>query len=317
MLRLKEEGLFSANKSITSALAGIKYDLTGPGFAQDGANYSRPIMTFNVVTNPGAGETIVVGAKTYTFRLTAVAATDIKIGALVTNGDFEAGSLTGWDSSTGWSYDGTTTKGALHAAGAMAGLNVGTLSQIWSPKVVVARVYTVVYTISEYSGAGTLIMGIGGAAGSTRSGNGTYTEAITALTDEPLTFTPSWNFIGKISAVSVTDAVTDYKLETTRNIIDRINLDKVTVTGTGCTAYLLGSNLKIALIDELVEAAASAPTFTGDGIKIVQDLAWALTLSESVLEDTNYFKVDPTTAKEAIPTVLVERNSGTDKNFLY
>ncbi len=312
MLRLRESALFSTNRSISSALAGMKYDLTGPGFEQDGAYYSRSIMTFDVVTNPADGETIVVGAETFTFKPTAVSALQIKIGALVTNGDFMTEDITGWDATPGWAYNGTTTKGLLHATGGMAGVNTSPVTQVWLPTPVVGRTYTVVWTITEYS-SGSCTASIGGVDGTVRGSNNTFTETIVATTTDPLTFTPTWNFVGKISAIAVTDAVADYKLETARNIVDKINFYSGDAE-TGTTAYLLNNPLKIALIANVVD---TTPTFTVDESKLVTDLSWDTTISEAILENTDYFKVDPTTAPEAVPTVLVERNSGTWHNFLY
>ncbi|MFA6971382.1 MAG: hypothetical protein WC208_08285 [Gallionella sp.] len=311
MLRLNEGGLFSAGKSISSALAGLKYDLTGPGFAQDGANYSRKIMTFDVVTNPAADETIIVGAKTFTFKATAVSALQITIGALVTNGDFENLGA-GWDTPTGWAYNATTNKGLKHTAGLTSTLNLSPVTQVWVPTPVVGRTYTVIWTMSE-RGAGTVTPSIGGVNGTVRNSNATFTETIVATTTDPLTFTPTYDFDGKIHTISVTDAVTDYKVETTQNIVDKINFYSGN-TETAVTAYVLNNPLKVALIANVVGAS---PTFTVDEVKIVSDLTWSNTVTEAILENTDYWKVDPTTAKEAIPTVLVERNAGTWHNFLY
>ena len=43
----------------------------------------------------------------------------------------------------------------------------------------------------------------------------------------------------------------------------------------------------------------------------------ALVLTQAQLENTDYWKKNITSEVDVKPTVLVERNSGTDRNFLY
>lgn len=303
MLRLRENGLFEDGASIASAFAG--YHL-GTHIENDGVNLQRSIMTMDVKTNPTALDTLVVGTKTFTFKATKVAATDIEIGALVSNGDF-LNSGVDWASDATWAYEPTTTKGMKHTA---ATGNISPVIQVWSPGVVAGRTYTVVYTVTERS-AGTITMSIGSRVGTARSTNATFTEALVAINDGFLTFTPTADFDGKISAISVTDAVTNYKLETVANIIKAINDNRV---ACGVTAYQLELATKIALVAEIVGAT---PTVTPDGTRIDPDLAWATLIPQAIITNTDYFKVDFTTKEEAKPTVLVERNSGTDQNFLY
>lgn len=98
---------------------------------------------------------------------------------------------------------------------------------------------------------------------------------------------------------------------TTTNIIAQINLDRVAI---GCSAYALGKDTYILLIENV---AGDAPLFTALGTKIIQNKAWSYTITEAVLEDTDYFKVDNTVEETAIPVVLTEQNAGTKDNFLY
>ena len=116
MLRLRD-GLFSAGLTKESEFLGFAYDTTGPGWAQDGAKLSRKIMIMNVVTNPAAGETIVVGGKTYTFRVAPTLATEIKIGNLLDNADFANGNDGKWGGRN-WTVDAT---GAIHTTGPASG----------------------------------------------------------------------------------------------------------------------------------------------------------------------------------------------------
>lgn len=305
MLRLREEGLFTEGMSIASAFAGHKFS-TGLGLKNDGANLQRSFMTIDVLTNPLALDTLIVGTKTFTFRATKVAADDIKIGALVTNGDFEA-LAANWATQTGWAYNPTTVKGLKHTAGVS---NLLPTYQVWVPGVVAGRTYTVTFDITEIT-AGNVTMSIGDVAGTLRNANGTYVQALVATGDGYLKFTPSATFDGKISAVSVTDGVTNYKLETVENIIDAINLNRV---ACGATAYVLALATKIALVSESVTVN---PTVTPDGVQVVQDIAFTKYITQAIIQNLNYFKVDITTVPSAKPTVLVERNAGSDQNFLY
>ena len=107
----------------------------------------------------------------------------------VTNGSF-TGSATGWTLGAGWTYG---SNAVSHSSG------TATLTQT-SMTVVIGGVYTVIYTISGMS-AGSVTVSIGGASGTSRTANGTYTEALTATTTGTLTFTPVTGFNGTIDDV--------------------------------------------------------------------------------------------------------------------
>ena len=380
MLRLRD-GLFSAGLTKESSFLGFKYDLTAGGFAQDGATLSRKIMVMNVVTNPAAGETIVVGGKTYTFRVTPTLSTEIEIGNLISNGDFANGDDGSWGGPN-WVVDAT---GALHTAGAASGTvdsvadysatvpgtvavtdtshglatgNVVTIAgtssyngtfpivkidnntfyiytgwvatqtgtwttetftaplvQEWFPKTIVAHTYVLGYTIAGRS-AGTITPYIGQTAGVTRNADATISnESIVATTNELIKFVPSADFDGKISAITVTDTASDLKALTAKSIAQRINIDTTTSL---CTAYV--GKEYVGYADGILVVANTigvTPTFTANGVKVTGPLAFPLTLTEAQLETVNLFKKDATAEKDSIPTVLTERNSGTDRNFLY
>ena len=380
MLRLRD-GLFSAGLTKESSFLGFKYDLTAGGFAQEGATLSRKIMVMNVATNPAAAETIVVGGKTYTFRVTPTLATEIEIGNLISNGDFANGNDGSWGGPN-WTVDVT---GALHTDGPASGTvdavadysatvpgtvlvtdtthglatgntitiagtssyngtfiikrvdansfyiyagfvadQTGTwttadftapLVQDWFPKTIAAHTYVLGYTIAGRS-AGTITPYIGQTAGTARNADATIAnESIVAGTDEYIKFVPSADFDGKISAITVTDTASDLKALTAKSIAQRINIDTTTSL---CTAYV--GKEYVGYTDGILVVANTigvTPTFTADGVKVVAALAFTLTLTEAQLETVNLFKKDATAEKDSIPTVLTERNSGTDKNFLY
>lgn len=102
---------------------------------------------------------------------------------------------------------------------------------------------------------------------------------------------------------------------TALNIIAKINADKRL---TVCTAYSLGKATLIALVSENL----TEPMFTADGAKIVEDLPWALTVTELIIEDEDYFKI-PLTDVNAKPIVLATHHydgdgvSGYSGNFPY
>lgn len=381
MLNLRE-GLFSTGHTADSTFRGIKL---GTHNENDGCYFSRKVMIMNVVTNPGPDETIVVGGKTYTFKVSPVASTHIKIGNLVTDGNFlNANAANVWYGKH-WTIDAT---GALHVAavasgsfsafadysatiggavlctdashGLLTGDEVtiagttnyngtyqivrvdgntfyvfpqngwkgddatGTWSttsyiqplvQEWVPTPIVGRTYTIIFTYSGRS-AGSIVASIGGTAGSTRTIDGTYTETVIAVDTSALKFTPSTDFNGKITSITVTDSpATDLKAQVAKAIMDRINLDTAT---TLCTAYIglehLGLTTNILVV---ANTTGVTPTFTADGVKVVASVAFGYTLTEAQLETVAYFKKDTTAEVDVKPTVLVERNSGTDKNFLY
>jgi len=176
------------------------------------------------------------------------------------------------------------------------------------------QVYTVTYTISGRT-AGTVTVSIGSKAGTTRNADGTYAEALTATGDGYLTFTPTYDFNGKISAVTVTDPASDLPALTAKAIADEVNLDTATSL---CTAYTgldrVGTTSYVLLV---ANSIGVTPTFTPDGVKVVAAIAFTLSLTEVQLETIGYFKKNPASEGDAKYTTLTERNAGTDYNFLY
>ena len=110
------------------------------------------------------------------------------------NGNFY-GNSTGWTEGAGWayrSYDDERTAGA-----------VTNLSQANVP--IVAKVpYSVTYTVANRS-AGGVTVSLGGAAGTQRVLDGTYTQILTPLAGDTtgLVFTPDADFNGRISHVII------------------------------------------------------------------------------------------------------------------
>jgi hypothetical protein len=377
MLRLRDE-IFSTGRTGDSAFRGI---VLGTHNENNGMYLTRKAMIMKVVTNPAAAETIVVGGKTYTFRATVTVADEIKIGNLLTNGDFANGNDGNWGGPN-WTIDAT---GALHVAGPASGtvdavadysatvpgtvlvtdtahgLNTGAtitiagtssyngtfvitkvgadsfyiytgwisnqtgtwtctgsivpLVQEWFPKTIAGHTYVLGFTVAGRT-AGTITPYIGSTAGTVRNTNATFSgDSIVATNDEYVKFVPSADFNGKISAVTVTDSASDLKALTAKSIAERINLDTATSL---CTAYV-GLD-KVGLAEEILVVANTqgiTPTFTPNGAKVTAQLAFATTISEANLETAAYFRKDYTAEVDSKPTVLVERNAGTDYNFLY
>jgi hypothetical protein len=107
----------------------------------------------------------------------------------ITNGDIGVG--TGWTAGADWSVaDGKAVKASSAA--------VETYSH-GAFAATVGHTYRTVYTVSSYTSGGVAI-GLGGASGTIRTANGTYTEDITATTVGGLAFTPSGT-----SALSIDD----------------------------------------------------------------------------------------------------------------
>lgn len=144
-----------------------------------------------LINRPGAGipyGTTVASVESATSLTLSQAATADY--GYVTNGTF-TGDASGWTLTAGWTYG---SNAVAHTAGTT------TLTQS-SMNVIIGGVYTVTYTISGMS-AGTVTVSIGGAAGTARSANGTYIQALTATTTGTLTFTPTTTFNGTIDNVS-------------------------------------------------------------------------------------------------------------------
>ena len=321
MLRIREDGVLYASNAIADAFAGFHL---GDHLQQDGANLQRKIAIIKINTLPTDGTTIVVGGKTYTFKDVVSGANQIKIGNLVTNGGFA--STAGWINYYGW----TIAAGvATHTPGthsvpvhilnpdddtftnSITVDNVQPLAQEWSPKPVVGYSYVTGFTVSGRT-AGSVRIKIGGVLGTARSTNATFAETLVAVSDGELQFVPTADFDGAVDAVTVTNVNTDLKALTVQVLAAQINIDKAV---TLCSAYAsLGATNYLAL---LANAVDSTPTLTPDGSLVVIDTAWSLVISEAKLESTTYFKRDITTDKDVKPTVLIERNAGTDKNFLY
>jgi hypothetical protein len=308
MLNLRD--IFTTGRLKDSAFVGI---ILGDHNQNDGVNFSRNIMVINVATNPAAAETIVVGYGTYTFRATPTVAREIKIGNILSNGDFAAGDNGVWGGQN-WVVDAT---GALHTAGTPIATNsfVQSLDQVLNPATIADHSYVLGFTISGCT-AGSVVPYIGDTAGTSRNADGVYTaDTIVAATTGHLRFVPSADFDGKISAVTVTDAAADLRALTAQAIADMINSDQ---SQSLCTAYV-GYD-KVGLTSEVLVVANEigiTPTFTADGVKVVDAIAFTDTLTEAQLETVNYFKKNITSEADVKPTVLVERNAGTDKNFLY
>lgn len=111
----------------------------------------------------------------------------------VNNGNFTSG--TGWTTGSGWSISG----GAANASSASSDL---TTTAAFTIKANTA--YTIEYTITVSSG--TVTPKVGGVAGVTRTGAGTYTEVITtgASPTQAITFTGA-SFTGTLTAITMND----------------------------------------------------------------------------------------------------------------
>lgn len=115
----------------------------------------------------------------------------------VTNGDFATGDLTGW-SGTNWGYSGGA---ALHTAGATSSLNQ-------NAGLTIGINYHTSFTIAGRT-AGTLKIAVGsGAAGTTRSTNGLFTENVVCAGNSSVFLIPSSDFDGTVDSISVKPVIT-------------------------------------------------------------------------------------------------------------
>jgi hypothetical protein len=104
------------------------------------------------------------------------------------------------------------------------------------------------------------------------------------------------------------------RVETSYNIIARINMDKI---DTGCTAYMLDELGVIALVANVIEGEGSEPTITLIPVKMSIEFSWTNFISQNQIVNGSHWKKNPAVDKDIKPVVLAEYNAGTDKNFLY
>lgn len=112
----------------------------------------------------------------------------------VANGSF-TGNANGWTLGSGWTYG---SNAVTHTGGG----GTATLTPNPAVNIIIGGVYTLTYTISGVS-AGTVTPTLGGVAGTARSTNGRFIQAITATTTGNLFFTPTTTFNGTIDDVSI------------------------------------------------------------------------------------------------------------------
>lgn len=115
---------------------------------------------------------------------------------VVANGKFDSRDSDFWTANTGW------TIGAGVATASTASTD---LEQTIATELTEGVSYTLTFTLTR--SAGSVTPKVGGTSGTSRSSDGTYTEAITAGTTDLLEFTGS-SFTGTIDDVSLTPATT-------------------------------------------------------------------------------------------------------------
>ena len=112
----------------------------------------------------------------------------------ITNGDIGDG--TGWTAGANWSASSGKAVKASSAA-------TETLSHD-AFAATAGHTYRTIYTVSSYASGG-IAIGLGGASGTIRTADGTYTEDITATTTDGLAFTPSGTSAMSIDNVYIYD----------------------------------------------------------------------------------------------------------------
>jgi hypothetical protein len=125
---------------------------------------------------------------------------------LIINGDFAADS--DWTKGVGWTIN-DVVAGKAHCDGTQSGT-----SQIFqSSSIVIDTLYKVTYTISGYSGSGTIRSSLGGYnQGPVRSGDGTYVEYVSAtnpLSNNRVYLAANIDFIGALDDLIVEEVLND------------------------------------------------------------------------------------------------------------
>lgn len=172
---------------------GSTGDVVGPASSTDNAFSRFDSTTGKLLQNSGVtcddNNGVTIGSNTAGGTLTVKA----------TEGTELAPAMSG-ASGVNWTYDANWVIAAgvnTHSAG-----STGTLVPTVSLAPTAGTNYKISFTISGYS-AGSVTMTFGGVLGTIRAANGTYTSYVIASSTGNLTFTPTTDFVGGISAVSV------------------------------------------------------------------------------------------------------------------
>jgi hypothetical protein len=317
-INIRERGAYTGERTAESPFQGTRF---GTDMGNSGFLMNRHIAILRLASNPNNSDTITLGSSTYTFKTNPTTAAQIEIGNLIKEGTFARDGVH-------WSNYGNWTIGSSKATHVAGILHTEALEQNWfkltelgkaesvapSPEVIVGGSYVVDFTTTGI-GAGSVTVYVGGVAGTPRSTNNTFTETIVAANTDSLKFVPTADFDGAVSAITVTKSGTDLKGLTAKALVNKINEDQTNTKCSALYAALQGGTTYIVLVQESVDIVH--PTITVDGARIVLDTDWTTTLTEAKLESTTYWYKDKTVEGDSKPTVLVERNSGTDRNFLY
>jgi hypothetical protein len=94
---------------------------------------------------------------------------------------------------------------------------------------------------------------------------------------------------------------------TAANIITKINSNK---KNCGCSAYSLGKDTLILLVDNLSEKNNAAPGWINDGAKVIEDMCWMNSITQHMLYDYDYFRINEVTDTDAKPIVLATHRYG-------
>lgn len=160
------------------------------------ANLNASSLNGATFAAPGAiGGTTPAAATFTTAKITGTKVTTIAPAAasLLTNGAMTT-DLTGW-SGANWAWNAANGGEALHTAGATTALSS-------ADNVVSGQSYLVTYTV-HYGAAGDVTMSVGGLTDAARSTSNTFTYYGTATATTPIAFTPSNDFDGAVTLVSV------------------------------------------------------------------------------------------------------------------
>jgi hypothetical protein len=217
----------------------------------------------------------------------------------ITNGDIEDG--TGWTAGTNWS-----------ASGGKAVKASSTATATYAHDDFVATVghtYRTIYTVSSYASGGVKI-GLGGASGTIRTADGTYTEDITATTVGGLAFTPSGTSAMSIDNVYIYDlcdtVYVTYITQAWKDVWDNLVQEEAQTTTTHAATL---TNIPIAI--QAINATGTTSTNV------------CLMLDKDDTPATGECKIVPTTgvitfaAADAVTSCVVTYIKKPTSGFLY
>lgn len=160
------------------------------------------------------------------------------------------GDGTGWTAAGDWGF----ASNAAHKASS-ADTTALTLDT-WAP--IVGHTYRVIYTVSDWASGG-VKCALGGASGTVRSADGTYTEDLVATATTGFTFVPSGTSHLTVDTVYIydLDVYATYITQAWQEVFDNLVQDEEVTLHNDATSTIANQVLALMYIDQTTATAAA------------------------------------------------------------